>query len=100
MDQDLTIEALIESARVAMALRFRTSPHESRILLALLHQEYVTRVQLGNLVAIGSSDVLVCKLRKKLNLWKLTIHTVHAIGYMMSPADKVAAWKILRGETP
>ena len=85
---------------MALGTRFRTSPLESRILFAILKNGTLTRERLTDVVGTKSADVLLCKLRKKLTPWGLTVHTVGGVGYQLSQADLEKVRAIARGERP
>ncbi len=89
-----------------MARKLKTTKLESRILLVFLRRGHATRDQLHMAVEANRGnpdeetdikivDVVVCKLRKKLNQFGLILRTVHSIGYEMSEEYRDKAWKIL-----
>jgi len=92
-----------------MARRLKTTKLESHILLVILRRGYATREQLHDAVEFNRGnpadatdkkivDVVVCKLRKKLDPMGLTLHTIHAIGYEMSKAHRQKAWAMIEGD--
>ena len=96
---------------IRMAQRLKTTKLESRIMLVVLRRGHATRTQLHETVEFNRGnpaqptdikivDVVVCKLRKKIALLGLTLHTIHSIGYEMSRADCLKAWSIINGEVP
>jgi hypothetical protein len=85
---------------LASAMRFKTSELQGRMLLALLKTGTMSRETLVGIAGTASTDVLIHKLRQRLNAWGLTIHTVHGVGYQMTAGEVEKARAILRGETP
>jgi hypothetical protein len=92
-----------------MSRRLKTSRLESRILLVILRRGHAMREQLHDVVEDNRGnpidatqqkiiDVIICKLRKKLTLHGLVLHTIHGLGYEMSDADRNKAWAMINGE--
>jgi hypothetical protein len=96
----LPADAVDHDTLMAAGMRFKTSPVQSRMLVALLRTGVLSRSALIEIAGKVSADVLLHKMRMKLHAWGLTVHTVNGVGYQMSPAEVEKARAILRGETP
>lgn len=44
-------------------------------------------------------DVIICKLRKKLDPYSIEIETIHGVGYRMLPAARQAAHSLIASQT-
>jgi Transcriptional regulatory protein, C terminal len=96
-----------EDLRIACAKVFKATPLEAAMLARMLRREQVTKEQLHCVVEQNRAtqgqgatdpkivDVLICKLRKKLRPYELSIETMWGIGYLVPPADRDRAVKTL-----
>ena len=97
-----------------MARTLKTTKLESRVFMVLLRRGLATHKMLHDAVEFNRGnpanptdekivDVVICKLRKKLELFGFSrptcgIDTVHSIGYDMTDAHREKVWAIIRGE--
>jgi DNA-binding response OmpR family regulator len=93
---------------VDMARNMKITKQEGHILLVLVRRGNATREQLHDAVEacrgnpdeatnIKIVDVVICKLRKKLAVFGINLHTIHSIGYEMTEADRRKVIDIARG---
>ena len=91
---------------VACSRYFGTTRQQAIVLGMLLKRSEVTKEQLHQHIEryrpdaieqtdIKLVDVLICILRRKLKPFGLKIKTMWGIGYLMDPADRVAAVRML-----
>ena len=85
---------------------FRVTQQQASLLITLLKRREVTRQMLHTVIESRRPepktetdqkivDVVICKLRKRLKEFGLTISTVWSCGYLMPPADREKALKML-----
>ncbi len=85
---------------------FGVTQQQACLLLVLIKRREVTRKMLHNVIEGRRPhpkvetepkivDVVICKLRKRLKSFDLTIETVWSCGYFMPPADRKRALKML-----
>jgi DNA-binding response OmpR family regulator len=94
-------ETLMRTAR-----KMKLTKLESRILLVLLRRGQASREQLHMAVEdnrgnpddatdIKIVDVVICKMRKKLERFGLELNTIHSFGYEMTDEYRSKAWGII-----
>lgn len=104
---DLTVAGLDDELLVMNVVRlFKVTKLQANLLLALIKRREVTRNTMhliieqrrdANSVETETKmvDVVICNLRKRLKPQNLKITTIWSCGYMMPPADRARAAKML-----
>lgn len=96
--------------RVEVPLVLNLTQQETRLFGAILKRELLTKA--GGMVALYAHrpdgdeaeqkiiDVFICKMRKKLKPFGISIETQWGHGYFMSPQSKAAALALMPGAAP
>jgi DNA-binding response OmpR family regulator len=93
--------------RLNVVRLFKVTQQQASLLLVLIKRREVTRKMLHAVIEGRRPhpkvetdqkivDVVICKLRKKLEPFDLRISTVWSCGYLMSPEDRARALALLR----